>query len=755
MSKSRTDLQKNEHNSVLKEFFQDQFGIVIIILGAIPLFLDFAGALKAPAFFSSFSKAINLVVPLISGAAVIIIYARKENIVREKRPNTSILGISLIVTGYVLFFILLFVGWKLNDEKQNYLAFKKDNYTFIIYLLFYIIPLLLKWIYDLSKKGYDYDYQNIIIRYFNNLENTDTNNKKKGNDISAKVYYRTQILIFLAFKNCYKVLLFVSNSIIVIIICTLLAWIFTKNPSYLGFTESKVGVVLEVDSLRVYYVFLYIFYSPLIIIGLTLSMTLIFVSYYEKRNFYENINSLSVEFYKHIENITKSVTDFENWNDEIRRSINTELINNFIDNAKEIENQNLFDINSNEYARQLFYWFAMKNKLRVFEENVAKLSVETYPNLYSSGIEIDKLYEFINKIPNKILKSFKAVSHNDFHFWKQRGQEYLEINRWQVLNGIAVKRVFLVDGAKDLGIGNKDISFETTLEVLLEQIQMGIITYIIEKKDITDIGFYKQNPIFDFGVYEGFAVSSFDKPVKIGGRGLRMEFDKVKINELSDYFDNIISKAENMSFVDRIREIFEETKENKGYNTEEGKFEDLILKYSKTYYENVCKEGLKEIKIDDVKVIDDKTRKEILIQSLYSLNVRLRVILCLHFIKIKYIMKEDSIFDKENYLGKMKEVHDKWLKNSFNEKYIKEEKEKLEKLENTNFRDLEKDYKNYLELLNSNNSESQEKDDIYKYYNFVKELESGLFNGSGKNQTERKKKYNKNTSGNTISDIQT
>ncbi|GAB3776635.1 hypothetical protein GCM10028818_22640 [Spirosoma horti] len=333
----------------------------------------------------------------------------------------------------------------------------------------------------------------------------------------------------------------ILGSIPIILIIALIIILISYPIVKLNSEQTKL--LISVRMINILKTSAYIFYYPLLVMGIVLMATVVFNSFERRRNFYQSINELSEPFYNEVERMAFSLNRFESWFNHL------ELVyreDNLL-RSKELSKQPTDAITKNtirEEQRQ-FFWRVMHAKVTYYRRRLEEFAITENRILSASGGLIDEIFEFMPTGRN-ILKEFKAVSSGDIKFWQKRGEEYLQWNINMVYKGVQVTRIFLINRSPAYFKGKDPEESIANYGVLFNQVIQGFRVYICYEEDFiandgTQFGLNRN----DFGVYPQFAVSFFAKPLRVGGRSLLMLFDAEIIQEYDTLFDEMLSKIAN------------------------------------------------------------------------------------------------------------------------------------------------------------------------------------------------------------------
>ncbi|SFF15562.1 hypothetical protein [Spirosoma endophyticum] len=551
-TQSRIDVQRNAENSSVKQFLQDQLGLLFTIVGGIPIFYEYFGLIDKPSTVSeSALRAISLTSLLISSMLILFIYGERRHLIKDRRMYSVVLGVLLMAAGLVLlagyvykpttesllfeyrsankYHVYMYGPSEKADEPLNRVGIDQP---IAVTLVSYITSLSFAfiWILAILYLIYEINYR-IQKANQNALRQTNGTFNVGVNPVSVS----------------RKLLSLVPTILIFIFISSLIAYPIIK------LSTEHTRLIISVRMLNIIRTGAYIFYYPLLVMGIVLMATVVFNSFENRRNFYQNINELSEPFYNEIERMTFSLNQFENWFNRL------ELIyreDNLL-KPSESTNQSTDEIAKatiREEQRQ-FFWRVMHAKAHYYRQRIEEFAVSENRILSASGGLIDEIFEYVPSGRN-ILKEFKAVSSGDIKFWQKRGEEYLRWNIDMIKQGVQVTRIFLINRSPEYFTGKDPEESKANYGVLFSQIIQGFRTYICYEEDFiandgTQFGLNRN----DFGVYPDFAVSFFAKPLRVGGRSLLMVFDPDIIQDYTNLFNEMLSKIENKECFSLDKEI--------------------------------------------------------------------------------------------------------------------------------------------------------------------------------------------------------
>ncbi|MBD2753772.1 GNAT family N-acetyltransferase [Spirosoma validum] len=530
-NKSRIEEQKDEDNSFLKSFFDDQLGLLLTIVGSVPILTDYFNIIPHPTKITEISvSAINLVSVFICGILIITIYGERNKLTNAKKVHIVLLGFLLMILGFSLLLLYTYKGFFFNNNSISVyrdLIIRLDFWMGGLLILLSLIVGILLLLFTMYATIYD---------------SGKTKQRQEKENYSQSAEFTRN---FISYKKTLNFLIIVS--IIAILYLSFRSIIMQYFPYINPEIKIKSRTVSFIHTL------LYFAYYPLILIGAVITLSVILKSYEGKRNFYQNINRLNKNFYNPIERIVENLANFEIWFDANEKKD----VENFLEssNTKDYffskrnrqEHEQLsgkWESSAGELfaerAQRHFLWRAIRTKLNHYAQRIDQLGSTTGRNLTASGNLID---EIVKKLPfsDDTIKEFNAVSWNDLLFWQRRGEEYLSWSKEMIDKGIKVKRVFLLNSSKDI-IGKNDDDFRDNLDVLFDQIMAGILIGICYVDSIKsyDGGTFASGTEYDFGFFPNFGVTFFEKPLRVGGRSFKMLFDEEAINNYSEFFNKIL-----------------------------------------------------------------------------------------------------------------------------------------------------------------------------------------------------------------------
>ena len=589
---SRIGIQRNEDNSAVKQFLQDQLGVLLTIVGGVPIIFEYFGLIDKPHTLSEFAlRAISITSLLISVMLILFIYGERRHLVRERRTYAIILGILFMFAGLALLAVYVYepvydkLKFKTRLPNGDIIFFyspqsepikppipQNVDSPFSLAFGTYVVLLLgiCMWVIVVARLIYLINKRTIE----KNLQLPAIQSKWTVN--YKKMSWQLRLLVWLCFikrtdlKDSFLASpvkaqhSFFSNLIKVILICYgIVLLLYAINvpiqiyypTRWLIFFEMPASVPISFRKLNILKTGMYILYYPFLVTGIVLMATVVFSSFERKNNFYQNINQLSEHFYKEVELMVVSLVQFEKWFD--RREIayregrlsgkRTRITDENKSNEPELDD---LDPDMVAESQRLFLWQVMRAKAEYYRKRIDEFAVPKNRLLNVSGGLIDDIFADYMPRGNNGIKSFMAVSSGDIHFWKKRGEEYLAWNSTMIKDGVEVTRIFLIkSGHYFKGVDLNDTT--ANFSVLFDQVRRGIQVYLCyEDAFVANDGSYFDQDRKDFGIYPDFAVSFFGKPLRIGGRSLKMAFDDDVIKDYSDHYFKILRACDNKAYVD-------------------------------------------------------------------------------------------------------------------------------------------------------------------------------------------------------------
>lgn len=570
--RSRESNLKEQFSSAIKNFFGDNFIVLFYVVATVPFLTTYLGLMPAPSWLKDeYVKMIQLTTIVITFGLAILVFNSGTKLAKHYSGSIVILGVGFLILGATL--LLSYIYIMINLDENGKLILKKDDY-YVYYFRF------ISYIYILIFS--------IFISFFirDHINRSEAYRRIRHN-------YKNHF-----FERYALLISFTSTTIIIIILLYFFFFNFDfiDNSKIIEYSENKI-------TLFVYY----IIYYPLIAIGLILILSHLFEKQNNYRHFYRIIERIDKQNFNYLHKIARYIFDFDSWNIPQIQKLNKDIVFNkipFLGN-KRIANESKIEL-----SKHTFYWLTFKSYLKFFEKSLRLLSKKGSVKIIATGDVIDEIYSYLNANLIDKLKSFNATSYKDYNYWISRGEYYIRLNRELVYNGVLIQRIFIFDENdfaiqkdKDTKLESKYKNFENYLKkdeidlsiyhhskdlyfnfyyseyfnnfqkyirVILSQMASGILTYFLDK-ETAESKYYslRSSKIIslskldlDFGVYNNFAASRFNKDLKIGGRILELDFNKSDIDDYSKYFSTLLFATDINIFEDTVVDIVDQNFSN-------------------------------------------------------------------------------------------------------------------------------------------------------------------------------------------------
>lgn len=568
--KLRPEIQKNGDKSSVKHFIQDQMGVLLTIVGGVPIFFEYFGLINPPNTIPSAAlKAISITSLLICTIVILFIYSERRQFVRERKIYTAALGLLFMIGGLV--FLVIYTYEPLSDQLLAKLG-SESNYEVYLYHLnsaditaVQNAPLAItsNW-FALALLG-GIIWASLVVLLILKIDSL----IKKVNFTPPQRHFSgedDERVFGTWLKPVKKIWLPVARIMLIVYMIVIFIVLFEPLVSKYSLFETITISVRKINFIRT---LAFVSYYPFLVIGAMLMITVVFNSFEKQRNFYENINELSDPFFDEVDKITDNLNHFERWFNERELESRERFLSNDRKPASDAKDVQTSRLDALEVQR-IFYWRAMREQLEYYRERIEEFATPGGRQLLVSGPLIDKILKNCFPRVDGVVKEFKAVSSGDLAFWRRRGEEYLSWNRDMIRDGLHVSRIFVlnynspfddfvdeelkgnmtveeIDAKFDARQLNVSSRTEENIRVLFKQVACGIRVYICFDRDLktydgTKFGLNRQ----DFGVYPNFAVTFFGKPLRIGGRTLLMSFDQEIITDFDDHYESILKKIQNV-----------------------------------------------------------------------------------------------------------------------------------------------------------------------------------------------------------------
>jgi hypothetical protein len=390
--KIRFDVFKNADSSSVKHFIQDQMGVILTIVGGIPIFFEYFGLISSPETIPDAAlKAVSITSLLICTIIILFIYSERRQLIRERKIYTAALGLLLMIAGLALLVIYTYepssselVGkfessapYKLylyNAKSSEILGVPRvpleiSSFWFMLSLMSFmlwgvIVIFLVFKIDSLIKKV--------------NFSDPKPHFEKEDEELNVGTWLRPVKRVWIPVAQVMLIIFFT------IILFVLFEPLIFKTPLFEKITISvrKVNFIRTVA---------YVSYYPILVSGSMLMITVVFNSFERQRNFYENINQLSDPFFDEIDKITDSVAQFENWFNVRELESRERFLLNDHNRDETARNAELNRLNSQE-SQRIFYWRTMRAKLTYYRLRIEEFAASEGRQLHASGPLIDDIF---------------------------------------------------------------------------------------------------------------------------------------------------------------------------------------------------------------------------------------------------------------------------------------------------------------------------------------------------------------------------